>query len=130
MLNLYSAHSYGRVCLSKATVDPLFLFHCRLKSSSQPGLGICSFAHRSNQMSDCERFAQIAQIKWANVSESLRLLISKEWPWANRSGRSLQMSHREQFAQVTHDKWANKRFAQNNLTITIFFGTFYLRFFI
>ena len=27
------------------------------------GLGIRSFAHRSNQMSDCERFAQIAQDK-------------------------------------------------------------------
>ena len=92
MLNLYSAHSYGRVCLSKATVDPLFLFHCRLKSSSQPGLGICSFAHRSNQMSDCERFAQIAQDKWATVS--------------NRSGRSEEMSDHERFAPVAQSKWA------------------------
>ena len=45
---------------------------------------IRSFAHllicsnRSDQMSDCERFAQIAQDKRATVSESLRLLMSKE----------------------------------------------------
>ena len=31
---------------------------------------ICS--DRFNQMSDCERFAQIAQDKWATVSDSLR----------------------------------------------------------
>ena len=37
---------------------------------------ICS--DRSDQMSDCERFAQIAQDKWATVSK---------------------------FAQVAHDKW-------------------------
>ena len=29
---------------------------------------------RPNQMSDCERFAQIALDKWATVSESLRSL--------------------------------------------------------
>ena len=106
MLNLYSAHSYGRVCLSKATVDPLFLFHCRLKSSSQPGLGICSFAHRSNQTSDCERFAQITQVKWATVSEALRSLRGNERLWTNRSGRSEEMSDCEQIAQVAQDKWA------------------------
>ena len=60
----------------------------------------------------CERFAQIAQDKWATVSESLRSLMSKEWQWANCSGRSWQKSNRERFAQVAHDKWANKRFAQ------------------
>ena len=74
---------------------------------------ICSF--RSNQMSDCERFAQIAQDKWATMSESLRSLISKDWLWANCSGRSWQMSDREQFAQVTHDKWANEQFTQKSL---------------
>ena len=36
---------------------------------------ICSFP--SNQMSDCERFAQIAQDKWATVSELLRSLKTK-----------------------------------------------------
>ena len=41
---------------------------------------------RSNQMSDCERFAQIAQDKSA--------------PWANRSGCSEEMSDRDQIAQV------------------------------
>ena len=46
----------------------------------------CSFC--SNQMSDCERFAQD---KWA--------------PWANRSGLSYQKSDCEQMAQVAYDKW-------------------------
>ena len=74
---------------------------------------ICSF--RSNQMSDCERFAQIAQDKWATVSESLRSLRGNERPWANRSGRSRQMSDHERFAQVAQRKWANERFAQKML---------------
>ena len=65
---------------------------------------------RWNQMSNFDQFAQIAKDKWATVSESLRLLKSKERPWANRSGRSWQMSDREQFAQVAHDKWANCSF--------------------
>ena len=59
-------------------------------------------------MSHCERFPQIAQNKWATVSESLRSLMSKERPWANRSGRSWQMSDSERFAQVSRDKWANR----------------------
>ena len=49
-------------------------------------------------MSDCE--------------QSLRSLMSKERPWANRSGRSWQISDCEWFAQVAHDKWANEWFAQ------------------
>ena len=66
----------------------------------------CSFAHspfRSNQlwaihsdhsrqMSDRERIAQVAQRKWATVSESLRSLKTNERPWAIRSGRSEEMS--------------------------------------
>ena len=60
----------------------------------------------SNQMSDCERFAQIAQDKWATVSKLLRSLRGNERPWANRSGRSRQMSNHEQFAQVAQRKWA------------------------
>ena len=79
------------------------------------GLGIHSFAHCSNQMSDGFRVAQIAQNKWATVSKSLRSLKSNEWPWANRSGRPWQMSDHERFAQVAHDKWANERFALKNL---------------
>ena len=64
-------------------------------NDSIPGLGIRSFAHRSfrsNQMSDCEQFAQIAQDKWATVRESLRSLRGNERPW--------------QIAQVAQDKWA------------------------
>ena len=43
-------------------------------------------------MSNCERFAQIAQDKWATVIELLRLLRGNERPWAIRSGRSEEMS--------------------------------------
>ena len=64
---------------------------------------ICSF--RSNQMSNCEGFAQIARDKWVTVSESLRLLKTNEQPWANHSGRSWQLSNRERFAQVAQRKW-------------------------
>ena len=69
---------------------------------------ICSFAHRSfahsliahllirsfrsNQMSDCERFTQIAQDKWVIVRELLRSLRGNEQPWGTRSGRSEEMS--------------------------------------
>ena len=61
-------------------------------------------------------FAQIAQIKWATVSDSLRSLRTNERLWANCSGRSCQKSDFERIAQVTHDKSANERFAQKNLT--------------
>ena len=37
-----------------------------------------SSADGSDQMSDCEQFAQITQDKWATVSESLRLLMTNE----------------------------------------------------
>ena len=47
----------------------------------------------SNQMSDCDRFTQIAQDKWATVSELLRSLRGNE-------------SNRERIAQVAQDKWA------------------------
>ena len=61
---------------------------------------------RSNfQMSDCERFAQIAQEKRATVSESLRLLMSN-----SDSLRSLMI---------------NERFAQKKLTKIVIFGTFF-----
>ena len=62
-----------------------------------------SFAHRS--------FAQIAQIKWAIVSDSLRLLRTNEWLWANFSGCSCQKSNSERFGQVAHDNWANEQIA-------------------
>ena len=62
------------------------------------GLGICSFAHCS--------FAQIAEIKWATVSDTLRLLRTNERLWANRSGRSCIKSDHEKITQVAHDNWA------------------------
>ena len=51
-------------------------------------------------------FVQIAQIKWATVSNSLRLLRTNEHLWANRSGCSSQKSDCERIAQIAHDKWA------------------------
>ena len=98
-----------------------------LMNPSFPGLGICSSLIRSehsNQMSDCEQFSQITQDKWATVSKLHRSLMSKEQPWANRSGCSWQMSDHEQFAQVVHDKWANEQFAQNVLAKIFFFVCF------
>ena len=58
---------------------------------------ICSF--RSNQMSDCERFAQIVQDKWATVIESLFFL-------ANRS-----FAHFFSKKRVIHseNRWANSQ---------------------
>ena len=89
-------------------------------------LGIRS--SRSGQISECERFAQVAQDKWATVSESLRSLMTNEGMWAIRSGCSGQMSESyfgtflhflevfnkmlitsersERIAQVAQDKWA------------------------
>ena len=83
----------------------------------------CSFAHlfislksneqlwairsdRSRQMRDCERIAQVAQDKWATVSELLRSLKTNERQWVICSGRSRQMSDSEWIAQVAHHKWA------------------------
>ena len=46
----------------------------------------------SEEMSDREQFAQVAQRKWAM--------------WVNRSFRSPKMSDHERFAQVAQRKWA------------------------
>ena len=87
---------------------------------------ICSSvirSDRSNQMSDSEQFAQIAQDKWATVSKSLRSLISKEQPWASCLGHSWQISDCERFAQVAHDKWGNERITRLFWAYDLFFLT-------
>ena len=43
-------------------------------------------------MSHCEGIAQVANVKRATVSESLRSLMTNEQPWTICSGRSWQMS--------------------------------------
>ena len=74
------------------------------------------FAHslipsfRTNQMSDCERFAQIAQDKWETVSALLRSLRGNERSWTNRSGRSPKMS-----------KWVNESFFER-IAHSLIFG--------
>ena len=60
-----------------------------LKSNEQL-CAICS--DRSRKMSNRERIAQVAQRKWATMSESLRSLKTNERPWAIHSGRSEEMS--------------------------------------
>ena len=67
---------------------------------------IGSFAHRS-----------FAQIKWATVSDSLRLLRTNEQLWANRSGHSCQKSDHEQIASVAHDKWVTMSDSLRSLMI-------------
>ena len=83
-------------------------------------------------MSDCERFAQSAQDKWATVSKSLRSFRGNEWLWVNRSGRSRKMSDCERFAQVAQRKWANEQFAHKILAkkSRILFFNFFSRFYI
>ena len=86
---------------------------------------ICSFC--SNQMSGCELFAQIAQDKWATVSESLR---GNEQPWANRSGRSRQMSNHERFVMsLRGNKWISNSLKKIWLKKSkiLFFSMFYKR---
>ena len=74
------------------------LLICSSFNRSFAHLLICSFAHSlirsfgSNQMSNCEQFAPIAQDKWATVSKSLRSLRE-------------EMSDHERIPQVTQDKW-------------------------
>ena len=45
---------------------------------------------KSNE--NCERFAQMAQDKWATMSKLLRLLRGNERQWAIRSGHTEEMS--------------------------------------
>ena len=107
--------AWTRLCgyqkIKDFTLILIKLIYLKVKNSSKKaGLGIRSFTHRSfahslillksnellwairsdrsRQMSNCERIAQVAQDKWATVSESLRSLMTNEWPWVIHSGRS------------------------------------------
>ena len=80
---------------------------------------ICSsliHSDRSDQMSDCEQFAQIAQEKWATVSDSLRSLMineqMSELPDFLSKSLIISLAHKK---QVIRSK---------NLTKILFFGTF------
>ena len=84
----------------------------------------------SIQMSDCEGFSQIAQDKWATMSESLRSLKTNERPWANLSGCSWKWANVSDLLRLLK---INERFAQNILakkSKILFFSMFYIRFFI
>ena len=75
---------------SRVTFFQHFFPHSLISVKSNEQLwAICSDCSR--QMSDHERSAQVAQRKWATVSESLRLLKTNEQPWAIGSGRSEEM---------------------------------------
>ena len=71
---------------------------------------------RSEEMSDRERIAQVAQRKWATVSKSLRSLKTNEQPWAIHSGRSEEMS-----------EWAicSKKILQKKSKTLLFVGFIY-----
>ena len=103
-----------------SNVLPFFTFQCT--TFLQGYIAHLLMAHllirsfRSNQMSDCKQFAQIAQDKWATLSESLGSLRGNERSWAKRSGPSRQMSDREWFTQVAQKKWVNEQFTQNMLS--------------
>ena len=71
-----------------------------VRSTSEKGRAGNSLIHSSLIRS----IAQIAQIKWATVSDSLRSLRTNERLWANRSCRSWQKSNHERIAQVAYDK--------------------------
>ena len=97
-------------------------------------LGIRS--SRSGQISECERFAQVAQDKWATVSESLRSLMTNEGMWAIRSGCSGQMSELLGFLSKSlmfsfaHKKWTirSKKFEKIVFWyVFTFFGSFFLK---
>ena len=85
-------------CFFLAPLRPYFLFPpTRAGNSLIHSSLILIRSFRSDQMSDCERFAQIAQDEWATVSESLRSL------------RSLRGNERyEQIAHFAHQEWANE----------------------
>ena len=51
--------------------------HSLISLKSNEGLWAIH-SDRSRQMSDCERIAQVAQAKWATVSDSLRSLMINE----------------------------------------------------
>ena len=69
--------------------------------------------------------AQITQIQWATVSDSLRSLRTNEWLWAICSGCSWYKWANYFFALLpTKNKW----FAQKYLTKIVFFGTFFVSF--
>ena len=72
-------------------------------------------------------FAQIPQVKWATVSDSLRSLMTNEWLWANRSGRSTKWANCSFFlSELLIRSFAHKklRFTQKNLTKIVFFVGF------
>ena len=95
-------------------------------------LGIRS--SHSGQISECERFAQVAQDKWATVSESLRSLMTNEGVWAIRSGCSGPMSESLVFLSKSlmfsfaHKKWTirSKKFEKIVFWyVFTFFGSFF-----
>ena len=98
------------------------------------GLGIRSFAHRSfaqllrsnerlwairsycsRQMSNCERIAQVAHVKRATVSNSLRSIMINEW-----RRESLVFLRELLIRSFTHKKRAIRL---KNLTEIVFFST-------
>ena len=53
-----------------------------------------------------EQIVQVAHQKWVTMSDSLRSLTKKEWPWAGRSGHSFFAKMR---AIRSENQWANSQ---------------------
>ena len=71
-------------------------------------------------MSNFEQFAQIAQEKWGTVRKLLRLLMTNEQLWANRSGCSWLKSDCSGCSWLK-SKWANHSFFLANCSIALLF---------
>ena len=106
---LYFSADCGRQHTSNMPIATNWSHYSNCLSGTQDS-PICS--DHSDQMSKCERFAQIAQDKWATVSESLRSLIENEQLWGICSGRSWWLSKSLAFMSKSlirpfaHKKWA------------------------
>ena len=66
---------------------------------------ICSSLIRSSLIRSFAHFAHFAQIKWASVSDLLRLLNAQD-KWATVSESLRGNERRERITQVAQDKWA------------------------
>ena len=116
---LYFSADCGRQHTSNMPIATNWSHYSNCLSGTQDS-PICS--DHSDQMSKCERFAQIAQDKWATVSESLRSLIENEQLWAICSGcswwisKSLAYMSESLIRPFAHKKWAirSKKFDWNS----------------
>ena len=66
---------------------------------------ICSSLIRSSLIRSFAHFAHFAQIKWASVSDLLRLLKTNERPWVNRSEEMSDVSESLRLLKTNEQPW-------------------------